>query len=194
MLSWSVSRTIGNVLGYAYPAYASFKAVQGGDEETQHHWLTYWVVMGLFTVLEMVCDVAVSWLPLYWELKIAFVIWLALPHWKGATRIYDRFLAPNLQRYEGDIDSARSSLKTKLDALLSRGMAVIMGKARTLVVDSLLGKSADAASASSSSSSAAAPSGGSSKAVEEEKVETPEDDEDSALLSSGVRKRASRTK
>ena len=70
-------------------------------------WLMYWIVMAVFTVFEVLCEsflLAGSWFPFYHELKVIFILWLTLPQFRGATKIYRKFLAPTLETYENVID------------------------------------------------------------------------------------------
>uniref|UniRef100_G3TSM5 Receptor expression-enhancing protein n=1 Tax=Loxodonta africana TaxID=9785 RepID=G3TSM5_LOXAF len=66
----------------------------------QVRWMMYWIVFALYTVIETVADQTVAWFPLYYELKIAFVIWLLSPYTKGASLIYRKFLHPLLSSKE----------------------------------------------------------------------------------------------
>ncbi|XP_041124714.1 receptor expression-enhancing protein 3-like isoform X2 [Polyodon spathula] len=66
--------------------------------------MMYWIVFALYTVLETVTDLTVSWFPLYYELKIAFVIWLLSPYTRGASLLYRKFLHPLLSSKEREID------------------------------------------------------------------------------------------
>ncbi|RIB07032.1 TB2/DP1/HVA22-related protein, partial [Gigaspora rosea] len=59
-----------NVVGYLYPAYASFKAIKANNTKRIMEWLIYWIVIALFSVIE---------LPFYYETKMIFMIWLILP-------------------------------------------------------------------------------------------------------------------
>uniref|UniRef100_H3AI24 Receptor expression-enhancing protein n=1 Tax=Latimeria chalumnae TaxID=7897 RepID=H3AI24_LATCH len=67
-------------------------------------WMMYWIVFALYTVLEAITDLIVSWFPLYYELKIAFVIWLLSPYTRGASLLYRKFLHPVLSSREREID------------------------------------------------------------------------------------------
>nr|XP_054364149.1 receptor expression-enhancing protein 3 isoform X2 [Mirounga angustirostris] len=70
----------------------------------QVRWMMYWIVFALYTVIETVTDQTVAWFPLYYELKIAFVVWLLSPYTKGASLIYRKFLHPLLSSKEREID------------------------------------------------------------------------------------------
>ncbi|KAG9346827.1 hypothetical protein JZ751_007173 [Albula glossodonta] len=77
--------------GILYPAYASYKAVKTKNVKEYVKWMMYWIVFAIFTTLETVTDLVLSWFPFYFELKIAFVIWLLSPYTKGSSVLYRKF-------------------------------------------------------------------------------------------------------
>jgi hypothetical protein len=77
-----LSRPISLGVGFAYPAYRSFKALESPGDEDDKQWLTYWVIYGTFGVAEGFADKIVGWLPLYYPAKIGFLCWLMLPQTK----------------------------------------------------------------------------------------------------------------
>ncbi|XP_025021618.1 receptor expression-enhancing protein 3 isoform X2 [Python bivittatus] len=87
-----------------YPAYYSYKAVKTKNVKEYVRWMMYWIVFALYTVTETVADLLISWFPLYYELKIAFVVWLLSPYTRGASLIYRKFLHPLLSSKEREID------------------------------------------------------------------------------------------
>lgn len=92
------------VFGMLYPAYYSYKAVKTKNVKEYVRWMMYWIVFALYTVIETITDQTVAWFPLYYELKIAFVIWLLSPYTKGASLMYRKFLHPLLSSKEREID------------------------------------------------------------------------------------------
>jgi len=52
---------VSNLVGFIYPAYASFKAIEttGKDDDTQ--WLIYWVVYATFCLVEVFADILLRW-------------------------------------------------------------------------------------------------------------------------------------
>ncbi|XP_026360094.2 receptor expression-enhancing protein 3 [Ursus arctos] len=104
MVSWMISRAVVLVFGMLYPAYYSYKAVKTKNVKEYVRWMMYWIVFALYTVIETVTDQTVAWFPLYYELKIAFVVWLLSPYTKGASLIYRKFLHPLLSSKEREID------------------------------------------------------------------------------------------
>jgi len=95
-----ISRAVVLVFGMLYPAYYSYKAVKTKNVKEYVRWMMYWIVFALYTVIETVTDQTVAWFPLYYELKIAFVVWLLSPYTKGASLIYRKFLHPLLSSKE----------------------------------------------------------------------------------------------
>jgi len=93
-----------NLIGFGYPAYASFKALQTTDPEDDKFWLTYWIAFGFLSVIEFWTDVLLYWIPFYFSLKLALIFWLFLPQTKGAIMVYSYILKPALTRYSPVID------------------------------------------------------------------------------------------
>lgn len=104
VIGWVISRSLSNLVGYAYPAYASFKALRTTDRQDDVQWLTYWIVMGFFSVSEFWLDMLISWFPFYYEMKLLFLLWLQLPGFIGATLLYREYVEPFLSEREERID------------------------------------------------------------------------------------------
>ncbi|KAM4635919.1 receptor expression-enhancing protein 3 [Discoglossus pictus] len=104
MVSWIISRAVVLVFGMLYPAYYSYKAVKTKNVKEYVRWMMYWIVFALYTVTETIADLTISWFPLYYELKIAFVVWLLSPYTRGASLLYRKFLHPLLSSREREID------------------------------------------------------------------------------------------
>ncbi|NXY21730.1 REEP4 protein, partial [Atrichornis clamosus] len=68
-------------------------------------WMMYWIIFALFMATETFTDLLISWFPFYYEVKMAFVIWLLSPYTRGASLLYRRFVHPTLARREKDIDA-----------------------------------------------------------------------------------------
>ncbi|KAG7325569.1 hypothetical protein KOW79_011885 [Hemibagrus wyckioides] len=104
MVSWIISRAVVLLFGTLYPAYYSYKAVKTKNVKEYVRWMMYWIVFALYTVAETIADLTVAWFPLYYEIKIACVIWLVSPYTRGASLIYRKVLHPLLTSKEREID------------------------------------------------------------------------------------------
>ncbi|XP_030057858.1 receptor expression-enhancing protein 4 isoform X1 [Microcaecilia unicolor] len=105
MVSWMISRILVMVFGLLYPAYASYKAMKTKNVREYVRWMMYWIVLALFMTIETFTDVFIPWFPFYYEMKMAFVIWLLSPYTKGASVLYRKFIHPALSRREKEIDA-----------------------------------------------------------------------------------------
>uniref|UniRef100_A0A3P9J2K3 Receptor expression-enhancing protein n=1 Tax=Oryzias latipes TaxID=8090 RepID=A0A3P9J2K3_ORYLA len=122
MVSWIISRLVVLVFGTLYPAYSSYKAVKSKDVKEYVKWMMYWIIFALFMTVEAFTDMFLCWLPFYYELKIAFVVWLLSPYTKGSSVLYRKFVHPTLSSKEKDIDDYICHAKDKsYDTLLHFG-------------------------------------------------------------------------
>jgi len=93
-----------NFIGFLYPAYRSIKALESSGKDDDTQWLMYWVVYSLFSVLEFFSDTLVGWIPLYWLVKCAFLLWCMSPL-QGSSIIYHRIIRPYFLKHESAIDN-----------------------------------------------------------------------------------------
>ncbi|XP_028815878.1 receptor expression-enhancing protein 2-like isoform X2 [Denticeps clupeoides] len=113
MVSWMISRIVVLAFGTLYPAYSSYKAVKTKNVKEYVKWMMYWIVFALFTTAETLTDLVLSWFPFYFELKIAFVIWLLSPYTKGSSVLYRKFVHPTLSNKEKEIDEYISQARDR---------------------------------------------------------------------------------
>merc|ERR1712205_74352 len=92
-------------LGFLYPAYASYKAIESEATDDDTQWLTYWVVYSMLMIFESFADYSVFWIPGYRFAKCGFIFWLASPRFKGAIMLYEKVFKDALKAAEPIIDS-----------------------------------------------------------------------------------------
>ncbi|KAG0209009.1 ER membrane protein DP1/Yop1 [Mortierella sp. GBA30] len=112
-------KLLSNLLGWVYPAYRSFKALETPEKEDDKQWLTYWTVYGFVSILESFTDILLYWFPFYFFLKTVFLLWLMIPSFNGAAVVYSRILRPFLVQHKNEIDSSYQNLKAKVAAVAS---------------------------------------------------------------------------
>ncbi|MCD7456076.1 hypothetical protein HAX54_030579 [Datura stramonium] len=115
MIGSFLTRGLVMVFGYAYPAYECFKTVEMNKPDIQElrFWCQYWILIALLTVCERFGDAFVSWVPMYSEAKLAFIIYLWCPKTKGTTYVYDSFFRPIVLKHETEIDRNLLELRTR---------------------------------------------------------------------------------
>jgi len=115
-----VPRTI---IGVTYPAFASLKAVLSDCNESCGAWLRYWVVLGVFSLVELLLDLVINPLPYsfptYLILKCAFLAWCMAPvEWNGSDFIFNNILFPLFKQHHKEIEEqAAMAQKTVMEKL-----------------------------------------------------------------------------
>lgn len=94
---------ITNIIGVAYPAFMSFIALESQGTEDDKQWLTYWVCFGAFNIVDQFAGIILQFIPFYYFLKLGFLVYLFHPSTMGATQVYNNFILPNVQKYEGRV-------------------------------------------------------------------------------------------
>jgi receptor expression-enhancing protein 5/6 len=103
--------SVTNTIGFLYPAYESFKAIeQNGDLTNDVHWLTYWVVFAFTMVLESFTEWFIDKIPFYSLFKMAFLLFLFWDYTQGATLIYKKCIRPLLLQNQAQIDQELEKL------------------------------------------------------------------------------------
>ncbi|KAG0452998.1 hypothetical protein HPP92_025361 [Vanilla planifolia] len=115
MIGSFLSRALALVLGYAYPAYECFKTVELNRPEIEQlrFWCQYWILVAALTVFERIGDAFISWLPMYSEAKVAFLVYLWYPQTRGTTYVYETFFRPYVACHEPEIDRNLLELRAR---------------------------------------------------------------------------------
>ncbi|XP_020518450.1 HVA22-like protein i [Amborella trichopoda] len=115
MMGSFVTRALVLALGYTYPAYACFKTVEKNKPEIDQlcFWCQYWIIVAVLTVFERVGDTFVSWVPMYSEAKVAFLVYLWYPKTLGTSYVYETFLRPYVAKHETEIDRNLLELRAR---------------------------------------------------------------------------------
>jgi receptor expression-enhancing protein 5/6 len=89
-----------NTIGFAYPAYESVKAIRTETKDDDTKWLTYWTVFAVFSLFDFFSDSIMRVFPFYWLVKCAFLLYLYLPQFNGAERLYRDVVNPVVTKLE----------------------------------------------------------------------------------------------
>ncbi|PRQ23603.1 hypothetical protein RchiOBHm_Chr6g0263171 [Rosa chinensis] len=114
-----IVRTACCSVGVALPVYSTFKAIESKDRDEQQRWLLYWAAYGSFSIAEVFSDKLISWVPLYYHMKFAFLVWLQLPSANGAKHLYMRHLRPFLLRHQARLDQVVEFLYAETSKFIS---------------------------------------------------------------------------
>eukprot|EP00656_Telonema_subtile_P032957 TRINITY_DN362_c0_g1_i2.p1 TRINITY_DN362_c0_g1~~TRINITY_DN362_c0_g1_i2.p1 ORF type:complete len:172 (+),score=70.35 TRINITY_DN362_c0_g1_i2:302-817(+) len=112
------------LVGFVYPAFSSFKALEANCAERQRFWLVYWVVYSCFCTVECFLEPLMYFVPFYYPIKLAFLVWLFFPQTKGAETIYNSVLKdmikPYVEALDDGLDAAAAGAR---DAMSKAGAA-----------------------------------------------------------------------
>lgn len=95
-----------------YPLYASVQAMESPSKLDDEQWLAYWILYSFITLMEMVLESLIYWIPIWYELKLLFIAWLVLPNFRGAAFIYDKLVREQLRKH-GLTTAGTSSISKK---------------------------------------------------------------------------------
>ena len=79
--------------------YASVCAMESPSKVDDEQWLSYWIIYSFITLLEMLAEPLLYWIPVWYPVKLLFVAWLVLPQFKGASFIYEKLVREQLSKY-----------------------------------------------------------------------------------------------
>ena len=88
-----------NLGGFLYPAHRSFKSEKSEAEGGGTGWLVCWTVFATFSLVDFAAEAILSWFPVYWVAKLAFLVYLWCPLTRGAQRLYKNQLEPAFDRF-----------------------------------------------------------------------------------------------
>jgi receptor expression-enhancing protein 5/6 len=115
------AQLLANLIGFAYPAYCSMKALESKNLKDDTQWLTYWVVFAVFSILEFFTDILVGWIPFYWVIKCTFMVWCMAPfEANGSSFIYNRIIRPAFLKHETKMDNMVNKATTKAGDLFGQ--------------------------------------------------------------------------
>lgn len=80
---------------YLIAAYASFHNIENSSKSDDSRWIIFWLIFGLFNVMDYFTDQIRANFPLFWLFKLLFLTWCLAPTGtNGVTIIYIHLLYP----------------------------------------------------------------------------------------------------
>ena len=102
---------ITNLVGTIYPSFWTIKAIESKNKNDIKKWLTYWIVFGVFIIIDFFNIIIVKIFPYYFLMKIMFLIWLFMPGSNGCTVVYQLFVKKIFNTFEDSIDMYTDNIK-----------------------------------------------------------------------------------
>ena len=81
-------QTLKTIVIFLLPAYLTMVALSTPGKEDDESWMRYWVVISIFSLLEIPLD-SLSVIPGYSTVKMMFIFWCLSPgHFSGSELIF----------------------------------------------------------------------------------------------------------
>ena len=78
------------LVGVLYPLFSSLRALERLEQRSEcTQWLFYWIIFGVFSLFESF-EAITHFLPVFFTIKIVFLIWAQHPQTRGAEFLYHR--------------------------------------------------------------------------------------------------------
>ncbi len=106
-------------VGVVFPGIQSIKAIESPEEDDDKQWLTYWIVFGLFSFVDLFTGFILKFIPFYFIIKIVFLLWLFMPNFNGALKIYNLFVYKIFKKYENDINKIENKANNFINENIS---------------------------------------------------------------------------
>ncbi|CAO2148945.1 unnamed protein product [Urochloa humidicola] len=111
---WTILSYLHSVAGptvtLIYPLYASVQTMERSSKVDDEQWLAYWILYSFVTLMEMMLQSLIYWIPIWYELKLLFMTWLVLPNFRGAAFIYNKFVREQVKKHIGMLAAGAGSV------------------------------------------------------------------------------------
>jgi receptor expression-enhancing protein 5/6 len=131
-----LEKIITNIVGTVYPAYWTMKSIELNTDDDRH-WLTYWVVFALFSIIDTFSGFLLKFIPFYFFIKISFLIWLFMPNSQGSVIIYNLLVVKLFKHVEKDIDKAGKKIEEYTKVLITQTQEKIEKKKNKYIEDTI---------------------------------------------------------
>lgn len=101
-------RGLTSLASFVFPVLASYKSMEHNDLSLVRPWLIYWVVVALQLTFESYFGFILRAIPFYYLFRFLLTLWLVLPQFQGASKVYLGYVEPFLRRHEREIDECIS--------------------------------------------------------------------------------------
>ncbi len=99
LLLTPVGSFFSTLICFVLPAFSTFKALESENKEDDKRLLTFWVVFGFFYFFDQMLSWLLSFIPLYYLFRTAFIWYLYNPNLAGAEKLYNFSIKPFFERY-----------------------------------------------------------------------------------------------
>ena len=100
-------------LTFFFPAYQTFKALETKEDKDDKKMLTFWISFGFLYLFDNIFEFIFSFLYFYHIIRAGAILYLYLPQFDGATKMYDKVIHPLFQKYSPQINKFIAPMEQK---------------------------------------------------------------------------------
>lgn len=100
-------------LTFLLPAYQTFKALETKEDKDDKRMLTFWVSFGFLYLFDNIFEYIFSFFYFYHIIRAAVILYLFLPRFDGATKIYEKVIHPLFTKYSPQINKFIAPMEQK---------------------------------------------------------------------------------
>ena len=107
-----------NLLTMIFPIKWTMEEYKKNDEDSNKMWVTFWLVFGVFVILDLFHKIVLYFVPFYFLIRTISLLYLYLPCFKGAITVYNevvleafKYTCLKKKLVEGNDSSLLSELK-----------------------------------------------------------------------------------
>ena len=105
---------ITNIICVGYPMFMSVYALENEAMDDDKQWLTYWIIFGIFSIIDQFAGFILGLIPFYHILKMGFLIWLFHPGTLGAKTLYYSIVQGFYKDHEAKLEDAQRVVESKI--------------------------------------------------------------------------------
>lgn len=102
-----------------FPAFKSIQALESEGTQDDKEWLTYWIIFGLFSLIDDFFGCILEFIPYYYWIKLVFFIYLLAPQTRGANFLYNSFVKDLLDKNKASIQGLINDVKGSVNEAAS---------------------------------------------------------------------------
>ena len=108
------------LIGVAYPVFMSCVTLMKKDPEEEKQWLTYWIVFGIFQMVDQFAGWILFIIPFYYVIKMCALVALFHPSTRGATWIYNNYLRGYFMELDGHVSKYQKVIEANTNDLIEK--------------------------------------------------------------------------
>jgi len=128
---------ITTLVSTVFPIFWSIKAIESPETDDDKQWLTYWVVISAFQILDEYSHFILAIIPFYYFVKLVFIVILMLPNIQGSAWFFNNVVYRLFKTYEKDINNLSENVANVATNLKDQGARFVQENKAAIVTGAM---------------------------------------------------------